>query len=569
MSADGDAPRPVSAGAWVATAALVALAAGGLALAFVSRDLPPDSDESHHILLGLRYQRDVAAGDATAFVRHTVKTGRYPFAHGWAVAAAYGLTGGPSLFAARVTSALSLAAAVLFALLLLRRLRPHTHPLWGVWLGAALALAPETFQNAVICMLEVPGLALALMAVWAYHRFVERPGVLRGLVTAFAVTALLFVKYPYGAYLYVPICVHELLRVRGRVRELFRAPSLAVWVPTAAMLAIWLIVPPARASIVRLLGDAPDAFVTDAGRDPGALPSIQPELGAFYAKALVGRLSASWTVGVALAIGFVVMVLRGGAFVRVVVAGSVVWTVFTLTLSFRTSGWERFLVPLAGSFAVLGAAGFADAFDWARRHRRGLWPAIARSFVVLLLAAGIGEAAIVRWPKLGAWADAAVETTGAERDAVAFLAGAVEGPANVLLIGGWDQLNEGAVHVQHLLQHPDAAYEEVDVKAVRRGKGYSGAERLGRWFDQESRWHPEGETGRRRYVVTIQPAGEQLAKIEAHVPEAARAEYDRVWADLDAETARRLEGAERLDERTDALATYRVYRLDDVASGVE
>jgi hypothetical protein len=461
---------------------------------------------------------------------------------------------GPTLFVMRATSSILLGLSAALAVLLLFRIRPGIHPAWGLLVGGFVALTPEVFPNSVLCMLEIPGLCLSLLSVWLYHRFLEDPSRKgRGLAVGLALVALLFVKYPYGAYIYAPIALHEAIRVRFHPMRLLSPSCLAVWGPFVAFLGLWLAIPQSRSSIMRLLADAPDAVQREGGRDPGEIPYIQWDLVLYYLKTLVWKLSPGWLLGMLALLGSVVYGFVGGRFGRVVILGSIVWTVFTLTLSFRTFGVDRFLVPLAGSFAVAGVAGLASVADILRRRVASPSAALI-AIPIVILSAGVIHAG---WElrRLPDWAGEAVETGAAEAETVSWIHSSISAPANLFIVGAWDQVNEHGIEVDYMLKHAEARDEDLDIKAVRLGRIFNGTERVERWFGLERHWNPERASRRRCYVLLVEPS----ARLTIADPDG--------FATSRAEAIRRLGSATLLARRRDEFGDYVLYDLGEVRAG--
>jgi hypothetical protein len=485
----------------------MAFVAGGavfvLAALLVDPTSPCDSDEGHHVLSALRFSRALSTHDFSDFARHTLKGGRYPFLHGWAGAAVFSVFG-EGLFAIRLLSSLLLGASAALVAALFFALRPRAHALWALPLGAAVALAPECLANGTIAMLEVPGLFLVTFGAFAYQRHAGTGGRGWALGAGLAAVVGFYVKYPYGAYLLLPLGLSELLRARFRILRLLRVPSLLVWGPATAALLLWLAIPQSRASILTLLGDAPDSVIREARPDPLRVPVVQPAVFAFYLGTLFRSVTPGILAGALLGVGAIMAFVRGGRFERVVLAGGLLWTILTLSLSYRTFGVDRFLVPAAGLFVVLGAVGLADFWTLARRTGARAGSAALTLGMVLLVAAA-GEAAW-RLPRTLGFARAAVETGPREKQALRWIVGAVETPANLLVVGNWDQLSEDAIRIEFLLTRRSARFSDLDVKAIRREKIYDGTKRLDRWFSEESVHHPPGEPVRPRAVLFVHPS---------------------------------------------------------------
>ncbi|MCP3860238.1 MAG: hypothetical protein GY704_11345, partial [Phycisphaeraceae bacterium] len=280
-------------------------------------------------------------------------------------------------------------------------------------------------------------------------------------------------------------------------------------------------------------------------RDASALPYIQPDLVWYYMQTLTTRLTPGapgglplpWDMlggllGWLLVLGCAVYLFTGRLFGRTVLLGSVIWTVFTLTLSFRTFGVHRFLVPVGGTFVVAGIAGLAWLWRFILSRHGVVFVGLRVLGTVLLLLGAVFAAIDVR--DLESWCDEAVETTETDAELVQWIHEALPGPGNLMLVGAWDQVCEDGIRVDRLLRNPDARASDLDVRAIRRDRIYEGTGRLERWFDEESLWSPPGEKVRARYVML-------LDTYDDHPPEDPE-NFPAIWA----EAKKRLEGAKLL-----------------------
>jgi hypothetical protein len=533
------------------TVVLVIVVSTLLPLLLISSDAPSDSDEAHHVLLALSYERHVGQGDVVGFIRRTLKTGRYPFLHGWYVAGTFGVFGA-DLFVARASSGVLLGLSAGLAAFLLFRLRPSTHPAWGLLAGAFVTLAPEHLTNGVLCMLEIPGLFLSLLAAFLYLRRLDRPeSRWRALAAGACLVALLFVKYPYGAYLLAPLGLAEAVRARFRPLELLRPPSVFVWGPVLAVLALWLAVPQTRQGVLMLLADDPGEIHIAKERDPFRIPYVQPDLVLYYVRTLARSLPPGWILGICGLAGTLAFAVCGRLFERTVVLGAVLWTMFTLTLSYRTFGVDRFLVPVGGLFAVAAVGGIRDILR-ATAGRSGAAAVAVRVALVGVLLAGSGEA-LYRARHLPRLAEEAVETGEREASALAWIRSSIDPPANVLLVGCWDQLSPDTLEVDLLLSRPDLTPEDLDVKGLGISKIFRSTEKIERWFETDSWWDPAPDRPRKRFVMVIEPKEDTVGP-PADVED---------WGRIRAHARERLRGLEPVASREDDLARFDLYLLPE------
>jgi hypothetical protein len=238
---------------------------------------------------------------------------------------------------------------------------------------------------------------------------------------------------------------------------------------------------------------------------------------------------------------------RPTRFVWAVLAGGILWPVFTLTLSFRLYGVDRFLVPAGGLFVVLAFAGLAESASRAWRRGR-LRP--------LVTTVGLGLVAGVVWSLFALDDEIAeiAETGEREQATLYWLAGAVPPVSNVMLVGAWDQVSEGGMKSVFLFARDAARFDDLDVKAVRVDKVYEDTKRLEHWLSTESRWRPEGaKAARPRMLVVLHPA--RGAPRQAFDPALLRPMYEVA--------ERAVTGRTPVTTRNDELGRYEVYRLPD------
>src|SRR6185436_12723359 len=142
------------------------IAAAALAVfvaAHVARTIPFDSDEANHANLALRQFEDLRDGRFVDFLRHSYRTGQFPFLHGWTVLpwfAAFGTT----MFAARAAQCLAFVVGV--AATGWAAFRASGDDRRAAAFAAGLfAASPLLATFAGLCMLETPGAAMTALAI--------------------------------------------------------------------------------------------------------------------------------------------------------------------------------------------------------------------------------------------------------------------------------------------------------------------------------------------------------------------------------------------------------------------
>lgn len=523
-------------------AALVGVAVLAIVVPFLSGSAIPDSDEGHHILLGLKYRDDLSHLDLVPMLRHTVRSGRYPFLHGWYVGSLMTLLGG-SFMVARLSSALLFAGAAAIAALLVLRLRPSAGLVWGALAAGFVAFAPENFSNALLCMLEVPGLFLGLLLAWLYACRLSRPeSALRASAVGAVLCALLFVKYPYGAYGIVPVGLAELARARGRVFALFRWRSVLAWAPPLACLAIWIVLPQSRQGLKDLFADDPQSVrMAGEAAASSSIPYVQPGLVLFYLATTVKLLSPGVLLGVLGLAGFAWFCLTDRSAMTAFFLGGLLWTILTLTLSYRAYGVDRFLVPAAGWFVVPAVAGLHDL---QRRLALG-----KRTRLLVPSAIGVGAiGAFLYLPSPTRLAHLAVETGPLERAAATWAVDSVEYPSNLFVVGAWDQFSEAGIESVGLVRRPELRYSDFDVKGMKISRTWTGIGGFRDWLAGRNQMEGGGE--RHRYVL--------LVTVAVALPDAVDpGGFDRVLESAREELAS--SDAELLSTYQDRVAQYELF----------
>jgi hypothetical protein len=86
-------------------------------------------------------------------------------------------------------------------------------------------------------------------------------------------------------------------------------------------------------------------------------------------------------------------------------------------------------------------------------------------------------------------------------------------PANVLLVGAWDQMSESGLRAHFLIRHPEARYTDLDVTSIRLWRIYGDTAKLDGWLEKDSRHNPDPAVTRMRALVVVRPSAAMAEKI--------------------------------------------------------
>lgn len=205
---------------------------------------PFDSDEANHANGGLALARELQQGDIGEAVEVIYRQNFYPPGMDWLKAGAFLLFGFTPLVA-RAFSVVNLFLAVL--VLYGISLELGVNGALGGVLTAVLTLTMRPLLvNAGLVMMEIPGLLVSLLFLWAYLRALKAPSRRRFLLTSVLLAWAFFTKYTYGIVCAGTLGVMELSRLR---------PSLSGLRPVIRTRWLWLAGP----FVLTLLG-RPETF---------------------------------------------------------------------------------------------------------------------------------------------------------------------------------------------------------------------------------------------------------------------------------------------------------------------
>ncbi len=195
--------------AFLVVVLIAALAAGFVAQQVVAhRSFPFDSDEASHANGGLALFLELQTGDAGGFVREFYNQSFYPPGVSWILALLYAAVG-VSPLAARLFSTLSFFLALLVMYGLSLELDEEKGWLVGLVAVSLTALSPAILLNSALAMMELPGLLVTLVFLWAYVRLIKRPSRRRFLLTSFLLAATFLTKYTFGVMTTTAVILFE------------------------------------------------------------------------------------------------------------------------------------------------------------------------------------------------------------------------------------------------------------------------------------------------------------------------------------------------------------------------
>jgi len=224
------------------------------------RDYAFDGDEAAHANGGLILALDLRAGDLMAFAVDSYQQDMYPPAFSWLEALVF-LIFGASLITARMCSltCLFLAALVLYAISL------ELHEQLGWLAGLVTVILTLTSQtilaNAGLVMLEMPGLLVSLLTLWAYLRALKQP-TRRRLVSVSLLAALtVLTKYPYGMIVVPTLVIVELFAILPHPKTFQSVRTLERWLwlfgPLTLIMLVWFAQPYKVAAFIRYATSQP------------------------------------------------------------------------------------------------------------------------------------------------------------------------------------------------------------------------------------------------------------------------------------------------------------------------
>jgi len=410
-------------------AVLAALACLWLARLVEARaSFPFDTDEAVHALAAHTLSADLARHDWAAFARDLYAQATYP-PLGAVGEALFFLLFGVSTLTARLFSVACLGVSALLLVPLGRELDAERG--WAVGLVAAVLLltAQPLLVLSSLSMLEVPGLAVSLLALWVYLASVRRPSRALELLAGLAVVAVALTKYQYGLVVLATVVTAEAVAaVRGGRRPARWARlAAAVVVP----LACWFAEPWKLKALVRYATSQPHRV---------ALLSLENLL--YYPRALATQYLSSLVLAALGAAAVLWALLRLGDAARRTLLLYLAAGVAILVL--KTQNEVRFVATVVPALYLLMGAAAVELWPRGSRRRSARWRRAGAAAVCLLAAVAVAVPAYSRLRRLGERLEVAYETDPqlleAERWALA-----QAGREPLCVVDPWDQLSVQAL----------------------------------------------------------------------------------------------------------------------------
>ena len=329
----------------------------------VSATIPFDSDEANHANIALRQYQDLADARLADFVRHSYRTGQFPFLHGWSVLPWFGLLGA-TVYAARVAQCAWLVVGA-------------AATGWAAWATsngdrraafvatALFGASPLLATYAGLCMVETPGAAATATALAVFAtacRAEGRRARWLHVATGVAALAVWFVKLNYGLWIIPALGAGHLVRVvRATDRRTALRDALAFAAVILVVLGIWYSRPDQRAAFMGFLHNPSQAVSVESDDPTFRVPGLHPGNFTAYFGLVASEAHSHWAIG-SLALIFFVWGARRVLTDAPITAAAVclAWTWLVLSMGFREYAHARFIASALPALWIVGAVGFAD-----------------------------------------------------------------------------------------------------------------------------------------------------------------------------------------------------------------
>ncbi len=530
-------------GVWRALAPglVLSLIVGAWVAAHVSPDVPFDSDEANHANIALRQYQDLRDGLWADFVRHSYRTGQFPFLHGWMVVPWFAALG-PSLFAARVAQTLLFvigAGATAWA----AWRAADDDPRAGAIAGSLFALSPAMATYSGLCMLEVPGAAMTALAIAVFAeacRATGRRALVLHALTAGAVLATYFTKLNYGLWIAPAIVAGHAVRALEPARRRQVLREVAVYLGVLLVVAaVWYSTHAQREAFRGFLHNPSQAVSIERDDPSFEVPGFHLGNLRAYPGFIVSDYHVHGLLGILVGACFLGGALR---LRRPVVAASVAcfaWTWLVLSMGFREYPSARFITSALGPFWIVAGVGAAALLARVGRTRS---VAVAGAVVA---AAGL-FAQVRALPSLVA----AEYEVGVEfRPVFDFIEKTVPPRSSVAVVNYTDHTSARTIEWT-LANRPGTAFREHDVKAFIGERVFESPKRFHEWMTEPRPW---GGADWASYVLEFRPG--------PRFPDRAALQADTMamWRAAIAQYADRLEVAheQRFEELDLTLLVWR------------
>ena len=485
------APRPGLA-YWLPVAGAVIVAI--VVATHVSASIPFDSDEANHANIALRQYQDLADGRFADFVRHSYRTGQFPFLHGWSVLPWFALLG-TTVFAARVAQcAWFVVGAAATG--------------WAAWQAsdgdrraafvatALFTASPLLATYSGLCMLETPGAAVTAIAIAVFASACRAEGRrARWLHAAAGLAALAtwFVKLNYGLWLVPAIAAGHVVRVlRAPQRREALRDALSFAAVVAVALLVWYSRGDQRSAFMGFLHNPSQAVSVETDDPTFRIPGVRPENVTAYFGLVANEDHSHWTIGWLVFIFFAWGARRALSHpVTAAAAACVAWTWCVLSMGFREYAQSRFIISALPSLWIVAALGFADVLA------RLSPPRWLRYVSLVVLGASIAGQAI-RLPRmLGAEYEVGEEYV----PVFAYLNSQIPAHASVLAVGYTDHTSARTLEWTLGSTAPNR-WRDFNVVGLNSERVFQSSKRLDEWMTEERRW---GEPSWSSWVAEFVP----------------------------------------------------------------
>ena len=464
----------------------------------ISPDIPFDSDEANHANLGLKQFQDLQDGRLMDFVRHSYRTGQFPFLHGWMLIPGYALFGA-TLFAARITQVLLLVIGAGAAGHAAYRacgddLRAGAAASW------LFALSPALATYSGLCMLEVPGAAMTAITLAVFSEAVRacgRRALLLHALTALAALGTYFTKLNYGLWIAPAIAAGIAVQLLDRERRGAAWRYLLVYLGTLLVcVGIWYSRAEARATFMGFLNNPAERIPVELDDPSFSVPGLHGGNFFAYFPLVADAFHVHGIIGVlAMLFGVWGLVQNRRHPVAIAAAACVAWTWLILSMGFREYALARFIASALPALWILTGLGLADAV-------KRLPPALSpRLLGTLAIACGLGGLT-AQFVNLPDDVHAEYEIDARMVPVFQFVTASVPGPASVLVVNYTDHTTARTIHFDLSSSSPDARFRDFDVTGLIAERIFESADRFDRWMTAPRPW---GSERWGTYLVELSP----------------------------------------------------------------
>jgi hypothetical protein len=465
---------------------VAAAALAGFLAAHVSRDIPFDSDEANHANLALRQFQDLRDGRFLDFLRHSYRTGQFPFLHGWTVLPWFALFG-TTLFAARVAQCLHFVIGV--AATGWAAYRASGDDRRAAAIGAGLFVnSPLLATCSGLCMLETPGAAMTAvtLAVFAEAcRAQGRRAWMGHAAVAIAALATYFTKLNYGMWIAPAVGAGYVVRWwRATSRRDALRDGLVYVGVLAGLLALWYSTAGQRAAFMGFLHNPAQAVSVESDDPTFRVPGFQLANFTAYFGIVASDYHLHFLLGTLVLVAAAVGARRSLRDAPVAAAAAcLLWTWLVLSMGFREYPLARFVATALPALWILAAVGAADVL---RRVPDAPWIPAAGAAA---LALGLGAQAALLPDRLAAEYEVGTDFV----PVFDFLAGSVPRRSSVLAVGYTDHTSARTLD-WWLGARPGSAWREFNVVGLNSERIFESDRRLDDWMTSPRPWGDDGWT---------------------------------------------------------------------------